>query len=206
MKIVLILIGVFGIGIVLLLVVWNRVNPSNNSSSNASASWMYDYGGTNAWKVSGNPPACPDPLVIDPPVDVNLASSILYPGQFRGSDYKPHGGFRFDNSPSNAISVTAPMDGYLDKESRHMEDGETQYSLYFINDCGILFKLDHLLTLTPKFQAIVEKIPLGGEGDSRTTGVSPKVFVVKGETVATEVGFKDYQGAKIYLWILVFMI
>ena len=194
MKKALILLVILVAGVGLFFILQNK-NGTNNFSPNSSAAWVFDFD-NKAWKANGNPPKCPDPLVIDPPVDVNLASGILYPGQYRGGDYKPHGGFRFDNMANNLVTVTAPIDGYLDKASRHLEEGETQYSLYFINDCGILFKLDHLLTLTPKFQAIVEKIPMGNEGDSRTTEVSPKVFVAKGELVATEVGFKDYQGAK----------
>lgn len=196
MKTVLILIGVFGVGIVLFLVVWNRVNLQNNSSKSSNVSWDFDYGGTNTWKVSGNPPACSDPLVIDPPVDVNLASGILYPGQYRGGDYKPHGGFGFDNSGTNEVSVTAPIDGYLVSASGYLERGEVQYLLFFINDCGIMYKLDHLLTLAPKFAEIMGKIPTGEEGDSRTTRIDPKVFVAKGEVIATEIGFRNFEGRK----------
>lgn len=196
MKIGLILLLVFGFGIVLFLVVWNRVNPQNNSSKSSNVSWEFDYGSTNTWKVSGNPPACPDPLVFDPPVDVSLASGILYPGQYRGGDYKPHGGFRFDNNPTNEVSVVAPIDGYLVSASGYLEGGEVQYLLVFINDCGIMYKLDHLLTLAPKFAEIMGKIPTGGEGDSRTTNIDPKVFVAKGEEIATEIGFRNFQGRK----------
>ncbi len=196
MKIGLILLLVFGVGIVLFLVAWNRVSSQNNSSESSSVSWEFDYGGTNTWKVSGNPPACSDPMVIDPPVDVSLASGILYPGQYRGGDYKPHGGFRFDNNQTNEVSVKAPINGYLVSASGYLEAGEVQYLLFFINDCGIMYKLDHLLTLAPKFAEIMGKIPTGEEGDSRTTNIDPKVFVAKGEIIATEVGFRSSQGQK----------
>lgn len=50
-----------------------------------------------AWDAE-SAPACPDPLILQTPVDLTLATAILYPGQERGGDFKPHGGFRFDNS------------------------------------------------------------------------------------------------------------
>lgn len=32
---------------------------------------------------------CPDPLILQTPVDINKVTSILYPGQERGGDFKP---------------------------------------------------------------------------------------------------------------------
>ena len=49
---------------------------------------------------------CPDPFVFQLPIDINKATSVLYPGQIRGGDYKAHGGFRFDKSLPNEITVT----------------------------------------------------------------------------------------------------
>ncbi len=154
----------------------------------SNVSWQ--FGQTNkTWQAIGVPPSCPESLTFPAPADVKLASSVLYPGQIRGGDYKPHGGFRFDGQ-GNSIDVYAPMDGNLFQAARHPTNGEIQYVLYFINDCGIAYKLDHLLEVTEKFSKIIEKIPMGGEGDSRTTGVEPPVFVAKGEHVATKVGLE----------------
>jgi hypothetical protein len=165
----------------------------SNVSIGRDVDWIFDG---DTWKAIGSPPACPDPLVLDSPVDVSLASGIIYPGQIRGSDYKPHGGFRFDNLNTNSVNVYAPIDGNLFRAAHHLEYGEIQYSLYFLNDCGIMYKLDHLLELTPKFQAIMEKIPLGAEGDSRTTEIRPMVFVQKKEHIATKVGFENFEGRR----------
>ncbi len=151
--------------------------------------WEWDHN-AKKWQSLGAPPDCPKTIIFPSPVDVSLASGILYPGQTRGGDYKPHGGFRFDNLPSNSVDVYAPMDGKLHQASRHWAMGEVQYVLYFVNDCGISYKLDHLLVVTDKFQKIFEDIPMGGENDSRTTQVNPQVFVAKGEHVATKVGFE----------------
>ena len=163
---------------------------SDKPIEDGAITWFFD-GGSKTWKTNGNPPACPDSLVFPAPADVSLASGILYPGQIRGGDYKPHGGIRFDSLSNNNISVYAPMDGKLFKASRHMAFGEVQYSLYVTHDCGIMYKLDHLRVLTKKFEDILNSTPMGAEGDSRTTQISPPVFIAKGELIATKVGFES---------------
>lgn len=150
--------------------------------------WMFDNR-DGVWKVSGRPPACPDPLIVGSPVDINQVSSVLYPGQIRGGDYKPHGGFRFLKN-DNLVDVVAPMDGYLVKASRHLAQGEIQYLMFFINDCGVMYKLDHLRTLTDKYERVFDDFPPPPVEDSRTTEISPRVFTQKGELIATEIGFK----------------
>lgn len=132
---------------------------------------------------------CPSPLVIDSPVDVSLATSILYPGQLRGGDYKAHGGFRFDKSLTNQINVKAPMSGSLVSGSRYIELGEVQYLLEFATPCGLKYRFDHLKTLTPKYAEIVSQFPEPEVGDSRTTSLVTPVTVSSGELIATEVGF-----------------
>lgn len=160
-----------------------------STSRKDTLGWSFDG---KSWQARGTPPACPEPLVLSAPVDINLVTGILYPGQERGGDYKPHGGFRFDRNTNNEVDVYASMDGNLFKAARHLELGEVQYSLYFINDCGIMYKLDHLRELTSKFEEILDNIPMGSEGDSRTTVILPPVFVTEGEHVATKVGFENF--------------
>src|SRR3989344_2332547 len=162
----------------------------NNSAQNKAVIWQFDFN-TKQWLASGKPPSCLDPFVIYSPIDVRLADGILYPGQIRGTDYKPHGGFRFDNLENNEVDVYASFDASLVKAARHLESGEIQYSLYFINDCGFMYKLDHLRELTDKFEEILDKVPMGAEGDSRTTEINPPVFISKGEHIATKVGIES---------------
>lgn len=161
-NLVLFIIAIFIIivGVVFFLLNNKKVDKFPFTFGNNGPGWTFDG---ESWQVSGTPPNCPEPLVFPAPVDVNLVSGILYPGQERGNDYKPHGGFRFDNRTNNEIDVYAPMDGNLFKAARHLEYGEAQYSLYFINDCGIMYKLDHLRELTAKFKEILNNIPMGGE-------------------------------------------
>lgn len=155
-------------------------------SSSSAVGWSYDG---SDWKASGTPPACPEPLAIQSPVDVSLATAVLYPGQTRGGDYKAHGGIRFDGQKNDAIQVSAPMDAEVYEASRYIERGETQYLFVFIAPCGLMYRFDHLLTLSPAMRAIADTLPEAKPDDSRTTRIQPPVSVKAGDTIATAVGF-----------------
>jgi len=172
--------------------VYSRVysGPGTTGTQNVTGqtvTWRFDQAAGD-WIFTGTPPACPEPFIFPAPADVRFATSILYPGQVRGGDYKPHGGFRFDAPGTNDIEVRAPFDGNLFMAARHTEAGEIQYVLYVINDCGMMYKLDHLLELTPAYMRVLETIPLRGDGDSRSTFLQVPVFIPAGEPVATKVG------------------
>ena len=131
-------------------------------------------------------PPCPTPL-LQTPVDLSKVTSILYPGQERGGNYKAHGGFGFDNATDNLVTVTIPLNGKVNRVVRYREMGEIQYLFEFDGDCGVSFRFDHLRKLTAKFEAIVNAFPI--KEDTRTDLVSPPVAVKVGEVIATEVGF-----------------
>lgn len=135
--------------------------------------------------------SCPKPFVFRMPVDMNKVTSILYPGQYRGGDYKAHGGFRFDDSKPGGIKVVAPYDAEVIAGARYYVNGEMQYAFDFAHPCGIRYRFMHLLTLTPKFQSISEKFPIPKGLDSRTTEVRPAVKVEQGEVIATAVGLNS---------------
>lgn len=134
--------------------------------------------------------SCPNPIVLQTPVDLDKVTAILYPGQERGGNFKAHGGFRFDNAKNNNIEVRAVMESKLQDAGRYIEQGEVQYMFDFITPCDIRYRFDHLLTLPPKFAEMVEKLPQPKEGDSRTTHIDP-IGVKAGEVIATAVGFKN---------------
>ncbi|MBI5467440.1 MAG: hypothetical protein HY975_04490, partial [Candidatus Kerfeldbacteria bacterium] len=140
-----------------------------NSPTNTSVRVTWMATGTG-WVADGTPPPCPTPPFRSP-VDVQAATAVLYPGQTRGGNYKPHGGFRFDNASSNAVIVNAPADAEVVRGSRYIEQGETQYLLDFIMPCGIMYRFDHLLALSAKLQAVVDQFPAATVGDSRSTTV-----------------------------------
>ncbi|MCR4277732.1 MAG: hypothetical protein NUV80_00040 [Candidatus Berkelbacteria bacterium] len=149
--------------------------------------------GDNTNNISGNNSAstqgkdCP---ALVTPVDVSLVTSVLYPGQIRGGDFKPHGGFRLDNAGDNFVSVKAPLDAKVTDGSRYIEHGEIQYMFSFEHSCGLKYRFDHLKTLSAKLQAVVEKLPEAKVGDSRTTEIEGNITAVAGEIVATAVGFE----------------
>jgi len=187
--IILLLIGIILVTFFVFKTPKSSTNNPIQQQNRARISWEFDNKSKN-WRAFGNHQDCLEPLIFPAPVDVKLASGVLYPGQERGGDYKPHGGFRFDGLISNEVNIYAPMDGNLVEAARHTSGSEVQYALYFLDDCGIVYKLDHIRELTPKFAEILSKIPMGGENDTRTTKVGPSIFTKKGELIATKVGLE----------------
>lgn len=163
----------------------NNTNNSGGKPSTNSVSWQFN--GTE-WTANTTPPKCTEPLEIDLFADIDLVTGVLYPGQTRGGDYKPHGGLRFVVSQNNAVDIFAPLDASVIEGSRYIESGEVQYLFTFINDCGIMYRFDHLLTLTPAFQELADLLPAAQPDDSRTTRFDRPIKVSAGEKIATAVG------------------
>lgn len=138
-------------------------------------------------------PVCPSPLLASSPFDTSLATTVLYPGQYRGTDYKPHGGVGFSR---NAIDVKLPLEARLISGSRYTQEGDVQYILDFQNDCGVIYRFDHLLTLAPEFQKIVDTLPPPKPNDTRGTRLKSPVFPA-GTLVATAVGLPSMQNSGI---------
>ena len=159
---------------------------SNLQSKGGTATWTFDGA---VWQPPANPPPCSEPLTLQAPVDVNLATSILYPGQMRGGAFNPHGGFRFDGLSYDQITVRVPADGLIVRGSRYLALGETQYMFDIITTCGIMHRLDHLAILSPQFANLAEQFPPPVADDSRTTDFTPPVPVKAGQVISTAVGF-----------------
>jgi len=153
------------------------------------------------WVPKGNPPDCNTEFISKTPIDIELATSILYPGQIRGGDFKAHGGFRFDNSKNNDITVYVPHDSYVMDGVRYFENGELQYMFDLLDPCGVIYRFDHLMTLSPKFLELSENLKEPVEGDTRTT-VLPLTFIKSGEIIATAVGMKNNVGVDFGLYDL----
>lgn len=159
--------------------------------------WQYE----NGWKPRTSPPPCPEIFIEQSPIDVTLATSVLYPGQERGGDYKPHGGFRFDDSKNSDIQVVVPLEGYVTDGSRYLEKGELQYQFDIIHPCGIMYRFDHLRELSPEFLAMAQQFREPVEGDSRGTWITP-VLVDIGDVIATAVGVPGNTGMDFGLYDL----
>ena len=150
-----------------------------------SVSWSFDG---STWHADSSPPACANPLVIPSPVNVSAATSVLFPGQYRGGNYKAHGGLRFDNSAYNTITVTAPLDGRITDGSRYIESGTVQYLFDLFTDCGIRIRFDHLNTLSPALQAVADTFPDPVVDDTRTTKLPTPLSIKAGDVLATAIG------------------
>lgn len=143
------------------------------------------------WQPNGSPPECPDLIGYFPrsPVDVSKATAVLAPGQIRGGNYKPHGGFRFDGVGNDDITVVMPIDAELWSAARYLELGEVQYLLTFRTSCGIIFRFDHLRVLSEPLAVAMASIPEPVEGMSATSPLDPPLALKAGDVVATSVGF-----------------
>lgn len=192
--VLILLVAVIGIGLVGWRVAGGKkalpINTAQNNKKDTLITWSFNG---QTWQASGETPGCSDPLTIQSPTDIKKATSVLYPGQNRGGNYKPHGGLRFDGLENNAVTVTAPADMQLVEGARYIEQGETQYLLEFHTECGIAYRFDHLLTLSDTLQKQVDTLPAAKPDDSRTTKFTSPFSVKAGETLATAVGFKNNQ-------------
>lgn len=168
---------------------------SESSSTTVSAGSLLWQQSETGWTASGQAPACPIQPMMEAPANLSLATAILYPGQVRGGNYKPHGGFRFDNSENDDIAVRAPLDGYVVRGSRYLELGEVQYAIDIMHNCGIMYRFDHLRVLSSALQAIADTWPEPSDGSSQTTMVNPPLVVAQGAVLATSVGFQQTNNA-----------
>ncbi|MBI3290421.1 hypothetical protein HYZ78_03435 [Candidatus Microgenomates bacterium] len=137
---------------------------------------------------------CPDPLVLQTPVDLDKVTGILYPGQERGGHFKYHGGFSFANSKYDEIEVRAPFDAKVTDGVHYIETGRVQYMFDFETSCGIKYRFDHLAVLSSKFAEIAENLPEAKVDDSRTTSIRGDIQVTQGEVIATAVGYPENPG------------
>ena len=138
------------------------------------------------WSPNGTPPDCSEPFVLQTPVDINLVTAALWPGQVRGS-YVAHGGFRFDANDRDNITVRAPIGSHLVQGSQYLANGDKQYLLSFSVPCGFFYRFDHVRVLSPKLAESLKDLPPATPGDSRTTNIPP-VWVEQGEVIGTSVG------------------
>ena len=157
--------------------------------SNNNIVWQFNG---NSWQSFGDTTSCTNVISLIPPVDFTKVTTLLLPGQIRGNAFKAHGGFRFDGLQNNNLDVVMPIDSKLIRGSMYEENGEIQYMLDFISDCGVMVKFDHILKLSPKLEDIVKnELILGKDGDSRTTNFKTQIYFNSGELIALQVGHKN---------------
>ena len=139
-------------------------------------------------------PACPDPILQISPVDIALATEILYPGQYRGGDYKAHGGFRLQ---TGAAAIKLPFDARIVGANRYIEtvpgtdQRVLQYLLTFEHECGVQVRFDHLYTLTPAIQAVMDTTPEAKLDDTRSQPLENGPSFTAGTVIATAVGMPE---------------
>jgi len=201
---ILIVLAVLGvIGFVGFKVFGSKEKTNNSETSDTttakttndeSVKWAFNQEKLEWFTETGTAPKCKDPFVFDQtPIDITKSTSLLMPGSYRGYSYKPHGGFRLDNSKDGKIEVKMPIDATLTGITRYYEGNPStlQYLLSFETDCGIAFRFDHLYTLSPAFQTIAETTPEPKKDDTRTDPNIPftRTKFKAGDVIATAIGF-----------------
>ena len=158
----------------------------HTETADATSSVRWSFEGTT-WSPNGPPPDCSEPFVVQTPVDINIVTAALWPGQVRGG-YVAHGGFRFDANDDNNVTVRAPTGSHLVQASQYLESGEKQYLLFFSVPCGFFYRFDHVRILSAKLADALKELPAATPGDSRTTYINPPVSIEQGEVVGTSIG------------------
>ncbi len=174
MLVVVVVIGAVG---------WRVVSKSRSDNSSTASQSQNTTTSTNDTASQ----ACDTTPVVSLPVEKALIESILYPGQSRGGNYKPHGGFRL-NTVDNTASITLPLDARVIAGARYIEQGEVQYMFDFETYCKIRLRFDHLLVLGEALQSVAASLPEPKPDDSRTTNLNGPALKA-GTVLATEVGF-----------------
>ena len=157
---------------------------SETQNSVSGVRWSFNR---TTWSPNGTPPDCSEPFVVQTPVDINMVTSALWPGQVRGA-YVAHGGFRFDANDNNMVTVRAPIGSHLVQASRYLEGDDEQYLLFFSVPCGFFYRFDHVRVVSSKLAESLKDIPPPTSGDSRTTFINPPLWIEQGEIVGTSIG------------------
>ena len=175
----------------------NNSQQTTKEDTSAQSKVRWENTGEGGWiALDGTPPACPNPFQLVTPADLTKATALLYPGQERhgaifagaGGNYKPHGGFRFDDSKNSDVMVKSPISGYVYRGSQYLLDGEIQYTFDIVHPCGMMVRVGHLRALSETFQAYANAFPAAAEGDSRTERIQGFPAVKAGDPIATSVG------------------
>ena len=157
---------------------------AETADSTSGVLWSFD--GTT-WSPNGTPPDCSEPFVVQTPVDMNIVTGALWPGQVRGA-YVAHGGFRFDANDDTNVTVRAPIGSHLIQASQYLESGEKQYLLFFSVPCGFFYRFDHVRIVSTRLEDSLTDLPPATPGDSRTTYINPPVWIEQGDVIGTSVG------------------
>lgn len=192
-KIITLLIALLAVGAVIIFVAQQR---QMEDAANRPVKWAYDSEKKEWFVKEGRAPACKDPFVFDrTPFDISQATSAGGGGTYRGFSYKPHGGFRLDNSSDGKIDIFMPIDAKLVSATRYYEGSppDLQHLLTFETDCGIAFRFDHIANLASKLQEYVNQTPAPKLNDTRSSpDEQPEpIYLKSGELIATSVGFKQ---------------
>jgi hypothetical protein len=177
--------------------------PAGPVTSTPNISWTYTADG---YVPNGVPPYCPDKIVEQFPADPTQATSVAYPGQLQGDIYRTDGVIRFGNNPTNLVNIKAPFDGKIIGGAAYLPTSgapDVQYVFDVMNDCGMMYRIGSLLTLSPQLAGIAQSFPPPTKGVPVMTPVDA-IPLKAGTLMATAVGtvgdHKVYLDWGVYDW------
>lgn len=164
-----------------------ETDVSEGTSDGRFVRWTVDAGGN--WKpVDPNPPTCPVQPMMQAPSSMTYLSLVEYPGTDRHGRYQTTGRLHFNGVKSSDVTVVAPMDATFLRGKRYSVNGEMQYTLDFVNACGVLYRFGHLKQLTSALETIVNAFAETSEYDGKMSNAPDGITIMAGERIATSVG------------------
>ena len=128
----------------------------------------------------------PQPIFTHEITDLSKIRRAERWGQVKSKHLKNHS-FLFLKNKNKPVPVYAPVDSYLILQTRYRIQGlkEVQWRLIFQVGCEIIYRFDHLDTLSDKILKHLGNISVNEDQDAATNvAVNPPLKIVAGEIIA----------------------
>jgi hypothetical protein len=180
--------------------VWNKGTPTSTATSSTQLGlemkigqnlkgWYWD-GRLNKWVSPDQAPECEFPVIPDKSfVDFSKVQWLIAPGRLRNNNYKPHGALRWSTYPEpyvSGITVKLPFDATVIGAWSGQDDGDYQFGINAVSDCGIMIRIGHLFEPGPEMKKILDFIKPWEQ--THQGEVFTIVRLKKGTIIATNVG------------------
>ena len=128
----------------------------------------------------------PQPIFTHEITDLSKIKRTERWGQVKSEHLKNHT-FLFLKNKNKPVPVYAPVDSYLILQTRYRMQGlkEVQWRLIFQVGCEIIYRFDHLDTLSDKILKHLDNISVNEDQDAAANvAVNPPLKIVAGEIIA----------------------
>ena len=180
--------------------IWNKGAPTPSISYSFQSGldmkigqdlkgWHWDMK-LNRWVSPARVPECTFPIIPDKSfVDFSKVKWLIAPGRYRNNNYKPHAALRWSEYPEPFVSgviVKLPFDATVIGAWSGQDDGDYQFGINAVSDCGIMIRIGHLFEPGPEMKKILDFIKPWEQ--THKGEVYTIVRLKKGTIIATNVG------------------